>query len=63
MAVAITIIHTPWSVVVTGLPVDVYVPGCPPAAEALIYGLLQLQKRFGALRPSRGADSGVKPVY
>jgi len=26
------------------IPVDLYVPGCPPTAEALFYGMLQVQK-------------------
>lgn len=29
------------------VPIDIYVPGCPPTAEALIFGLLQLQGKLG----------------
>ncbi|KAL4935753.1 hypothetical protein BDV06DRAFT_206332 [Aspergillus oleicola] len=35
------------------VPVDVYVPGCPPTSEALMYGIFQLQKKMRHTRITR----------
>lgn len=35
------------------VPVDVYVPGCPPTSEALMYGIFQLQRKMRETKITR----------
>ncbi|MBF0239154.1 MAG: NADH-quinone oxidoreductase subunit B [SAR324 cluster bacterium] len=44
------------------IPVDIYVPGCPPRPESLLYGILALQKMIKSGESLREPGIRKKPV-
>ena len=44
------------------IPVDVYVPGCPPTPEALIYGVLTLQAQIAQTTIAKPGKTALLPA-
>jgi len=45
----------------TFLPVDVYIPGCPPNPEGLMHGLMRLQEKVRLVRAGKWAGREARP--